>query len=112
GSAGGDQRVGDQRSLYPSFRPVSDPAWSGPDPTGTAYTTSTTPATVTLRPNHLHNANIPSDQRSLQRWFDPTAFAPPTPGSFGTAAQGVIIGPGISTLHGGMSREFLVFHEP
>jgi hypothetical protein len=46
----------------------------------------------------------------LQRWFDPTAFAPPTPGFFGTAAPGVIIGPGISTLHAGISRDF-VFHE-
>ena len=87
------------------------PAWSGPDPTGTAFTTSATPATVTLRPNHLSNANLPADQRSLQKWFDPAAFAPPTPGFFGTAAQGVIIGPGISTLHGGLSREFRLFQE-
>lgn len=86
------------------------PLWSGPDPTGTAFTTSSTPATVTMRPNHLRNANLSSDQQSVQRWFDPTAFGPPTPGSFGTAAQGVILGPGINTLHAGVSREF-VFRE-
>jgi hypothetical protein len=51
------------------------------------------------------------EQRSLQRWFDPSAFAAPTPGFFGTAAQGVIIGPGIRTLHAGLSREFRLFQE-
>lgn len=87
------------------------PTWSGPDPTGTAYTTSTTPTTVTIRPNHLRDANLPVDRRSVEQWFDPTAFAPPTPGSFGTAAPGVIIGPGINTLHTGLSREFPLFQE-
>jgi len=29
------------------------PTWTGPDPTGTAYTTSRTPAQVTIRPNYL-----------------------------------------------------------
>jgi hypothetical protein len=75
------------------------PYWSGPDPTGTAYTDSLTPATVRIRPNILHNPNLPGDQRSVSMWFDPTAFAAPTPGSFGTSAKGVIIGPGSSVQH-------------
>jgi hypothetical protein len=87
------------------------PTWSGPDPTGTAFTSNSTPATVTIRPNQLRDANLPSGRRSVQQWFDPTAFAPPTPGSFGTSAPGVIIGPGINTLHAGVTREFRFFQE-
>jgi hypothetical protein len=75
------------------------PAWSGPDPTGTAYTTSSTPATVTIRPDHLRDANLSKDQRSLNRWFDVSAFAAPQAGSFGTSARGVIKGPGTNIMH-------------
>ncbi|HUS06692.1 MAG TPA: TonB-dependent receptor [Bryobacteraceae bacterium] len=75
------------------------PFWNGPDPTGTRYSASSTPARVTLRPNMLRNPNLPSGERSVTRWFDATAFGPPTPGSFGTSAKGVIIGPGSTVTH-------------
>jgi hypothetical protein len=82
------------------------PQWTGPDPTGTAFTTSRTPAQVTIRPDYLHSALLDSSARSTSRWFDPTAFGPPVPGAFGTAAKGVIIGPGSSVLHLGISKQF------
>ena len=82
------------------------PTWTGPDPTGTGFTTSRTPPNVTIRPNQLRDPNLPSDQRSIDRWFDPTAFGPPTPGSFGTAARGVIIGPGSHVWHAGLYKAF------
>jgi len=82
------------------------PFWTGSDPTGTAFTASRTPAQVTIRPNHLRDANLPTSQRSTGRWFDPTAFAPPTPGSYGTAAKGVIKSPGSSTWNLGLNKWF------
>ncbi len=91
------------------------PQWTGPDPTGTAFTSSRTPAQVTIRPNHLRNANLPEDQRSPGRWFDCgmigrefvcPAFGPPTPGFFGTAARGVIKGPGSEVWHAGVAKYF------
>jgi hypothetical protein len=75
------------------------PYWTGPDPTGTAYTDSLTPATVRLRPNIYGNPNLPSGQRSVSQWFNPAVFGAPTPGSFGTSGKGVIIGPGSSVWH-------------
>jgi hypothetical protein len=82
------------------------PLWTGPDPTGTAFTSSGTPAQVTIRPNQLRDSNLPSSERSVDRWFDPTAFAPPLPGAFGSAAKGVIKGPGSEIWNVGFAKSF------
>lgn len=86
------------------------PQWTGPDPTGTAYTGTKTPAQVTIRPDILRNPNLPKDQRSTERWFDPTAFAAPPVGRFGTSAKGVIKGPSSSVVHAGLAKWFRI-HE-
>ena len=80
------------------------PLWSGPDPTGAAFTSSRTAATVTIRPDILRDPNLPPDQRTVGRWFDPTAFAPPQAGRFGTSAKGVIIGPGNAVFDAGLAK--------
>jgi hypothetical protein len=72
------------------------PVWTGPDPTGTSYTTTTAPPSVTIRPNCLANGNLPADQQSINGWFNAAAFGAPSPGQFGTCGPGVIFGP---TLH-------------
>jgi hypothetical protein len=84
--------------------------WTGPDPTGTAYTANRTPAQVTIRPDQLRDANLPADQRTVNRWFDGSAFAPPQAGNFGTAAKNTIKGPGVTVLNGGLSKYFQI-HE-
>ena len=84
------------------------PLWTGPDPTGTAYTTNSAPATVTIRPNILSNPNLPSDQRSVNNWFNPAAFAPPTPGQFGTSGPGVIVGPSFNVWDAGVFKRFTI----
>ena len=61
---------------------------------------------MTIRPNYLHNTNLDSSNRSTSRWFDPAAFSPPTQGAFGTAGKGVIIGPGSSVMHLGITKQF------
>jgi hypothetical protein len=82
------------------------PLWTGPDPTGTAFTTSATPAQVTIRPNQLSDPNLPAGERTTDQWFDQTAFAPPTPGSFGTANKGIIHGPGSDVWDVGFAKHF------
>jgi hypothetical protein len=69
------------------------PQWTGPDPVGIAFTTSRTPPNVTLRPDILRDPNLPAGQRTPERWFDISAFAPPQPGAFGTSSRGTIFGP-------------------
>ncbi len=84
------------------------PQWTLADPTGTAVTSSRTPAQVTIRPNHLRDANLAPSQRSVDRWFDPAAFAAPTPGSYGNAAKGVIKSPGSEIWNFGVFKTFHV----
>jgi hypothetical protein len=85
------------------------PTWTGPDPTGTRYTSSTTtPATTTIRPNALCNGNLPSDQRMVHAWFNAFCFTASSPGSFGTSAPGVIIGPGLSSFDTGLFKAFRI----
>ena len=82
------------------------PSWTGPDPTGTVFTSNSTPAQVTIRPNQLANAAIENPSRD--RWFNPAAFAPPTPGFFGTSAKGVIIGPTLIAISGSVAKYFTI----
>ena len=66
------------------------PLWSGPDPPGTAFTASRTPANVTIRP--------------VNRWFNASAFGAPPAGRFGTSAKGTIKGPGVNVWHAGFYK--------
>ena len=82
------------------------PAWTGPDPTGTAFSGNATRPIVTIRPDHLRDANLPGDQRTLNRWFDASAFAAPPVGRFGNSAKGVIKGPQVNIWHIGLFKSF------
>jgi hypothetical protein len=61
-------------------------------------------AQVTIRPDQLRSPNL--DNPTIARWFDPTAFAPPAPGFFGTSAKGVIKGPGRNNLDVSLLKYF------
>jgi hypothetical protein len=82
------------------------PLWNGPDPTGTAFSANASRPVVTIRPDHLRDANLPDDQRSVNRWFDASAFGAPPIGRFGTAAKGVIKGPHVNVWHAGIFKWF------
>src|SRR4029079_5657467 len=82
------------------------PLWTGPDPTGTAFTSNTTPANVTIRPDLLRNPDLSDSQRTIDRWFDASAFAAPQAGKFGTSAKGVIVGPSSTVFHAGLAKQF------
>jgi Carboxypeptidase regulatory-like domain len=87
------------------------PLWTGPDPTNTAYTTSTTPAVVTVRPNELCNPNLPGGQRSVNAYYNVSCFGAPTPGQFGSSAKGVIKGPAVFNLDAGIYKHFAFSNE-
>lgn len=80
--------------------------WTGPDPTGTAFTTSASRPVVTIRADQLRDGNLPSDQRTVTRWFDASAFGGPPIGRFGNSAKGVIKGPNVNVWHMGLFKSF------
>jgi hypothetical protein len=86
------------------------PFWTGDDPANIYFTDSDTPASITIRPDILKNPNLPKAQKSLDRWFDTSAFAAPKAGRFGTSGKGVIKGPGVNVWSAGLAKEFM-FHE-
>lgn len=64
--------------------------------TVTAADTSGAGAFTVLRADRLADGNLPGDQRTIERYFDTSAFAAPVPGKFGTSGRNVLIGPGIN----------------
>jgi len=96
----GDWKISSKNSYESGL--FFSPSWTGADPTGTAFTSSSTPAQVTIRPNQLANAKL--DNPTRDRWFNPAAFSAPTPGFFGTSAKGVIIGPTLVALGASLQK--------
>jgi hypothetical protein len=62
-----------------------------------ANTTNAFPAGP-LRPNLVGNPDLPSDQRTLSRWFNTAAFANPANFTFGNSPRSVLRGPWLATL--------------
>ncbi|HEU4693021.1 MAG TPA: hypothetical protein VFS23_31880, partial [Vicinamibacterales bacterium] len=50
------------------------------------------------RPDQLREANLSSDQRRPEQWFDTSAFVLPAPFSFGSAPRNSVLGPGFTNL--------------
>jgi hypothetical protein len=70
------------------------------------------------RPNRIGNGTLPSDQQTVDRWFDTTAFVAldPTPGRpgfvpnqiFGNSGVGIIRGPGFVNLDVNLAKDFRI----
>jgi hypothetical protein len=58
------------------------------------------------RPDRVGSGVLPSDQRSLQRWFDTPAFTQPPNGVFGNAARNVLYGPGRVNVDASLFKDF------
>jgi hypothetical protein len=82
------------------------PVWSGADMAGTAYTKSATRPTVSRRPDVIANPNLSGGRRTVQSWFDKAAFTLPAAGQFGSAARGIVIGPGVNAWNMNFNKDF------
>ena len=68
------------------------------------------------RPNRIADGTLPSDQRTVDRWFDTNAFVPCVdPGSgfvpnqiFGNSGVGILRGPGLVNLDFNLAKDFAV----
>jgi hypothetical protein len=74
------------------------PSYSGSDPSGTN--------TVGGLPDRIANGNMPSSQRTIDHWFDASAFAVPQLGYFGNASPYSLVGPGLNVHNVTVSKNF------
>ncbi len=58
------------------------------------------------RPNRLKNGNLPTSERTIDRWFDLTAWASPALFNYGNSGRGILVGPGNVNVDFGLQREF------
>jgi len=58
------------------------------------------------RPDFIRDGTLPSDQRSLQRWFDPTAYATPRQYTFGNTGRDTLFGPGRTNVDMSLFKDF------
>ncbi len=95
-------------TTFQSGNPFSAIDTSDPSLTGTPQMS---------RPDVLRDPNLPSDQRTPQRWFDTSAFARfvasasrATP-NFGTAGRNILSADGIVNFDIGLSKDFKLGEE-
>jgi hypothetical protein len=88
---------------------VLETAESGPVFTAitTANITNAFPA-GTLRPNLLREAALPSEQRTVGRWFDTSAFANPAPLTFGNSPRSGLRGAPVVTTDATLGKSFFL----
>ncbi len=116
--------IGKGRRFLPDMNPALDALFGGWQlsslfyydagryftPTFTGRDISGTGITGAQRPDRVQNGNLPSGQRTLDRWFDTGAFLIPAAnsGRFGTSARNVLVGPTSKVLHGSLAKKFRI----
>jgi hypothetical protein len=80
------------------------PGFSGVDPSNTNRRSG--------RPDRIADGNLPTSDRTIDHWFDTTAFVAPAAGigRFGNSGAYILEAPGINVFHFGANKEF-VLHE-
>jgi Carboxypeptidase regulatory-like domain len=71
----------------------------------TAQNTNGVGPLFSQRPDQVGNPNLPVDQRNNSRFFNVSAFALPPGDSFGNAARGTIVGPGLLNVNAAFGRQ-------
>ena len=56
------------------------------------------------RPDQVRDPNLPGGDRSVERWFDTSAFALPSLFSFGSAPRNSVLGPGYASVDLAVAR--------
>lgn len=59
------------------------------------------------RPDQLRDANLASNERRPERWFDTSAFAVPLPYTFGSAPRNSVIGPGFANVDFSIAKSWM-----
>jgi hypothetical protein len=58
------------------------------------------------RPDRIADGNLPNDERTVERWFNTAAFRDPILGTYGSAGDGILRGPGLVNWDVGVYKNF------
>jgi hypothetical protein len=58
-------------------------------------------------PNRIRDGNLPDDQRSINQWFDVSAFTIPANYTYGNSGRNILTGPGFRNLDVKLAKNFL-----
>jgi hypothetical protein len=58
------------------------------------------------RPNRISSGVLPGNQQSIGEWFNPSAFAIPSPAAWGDAGRNILRGPGNETVDAALAKSF------
>lgn len=62
-------------------------------------------------PNRIGNGELPSDQRTIQRWFDTSAFVAPPAFTYGNSGINILRGPGFGSVDFATHKNFRLWNE-
>ncbi len=79
---------------------------SGPPINVTTTTNNTNSFSTAQHPNVVGNSVLPSDQRTVNQWFNTAAFAQPAIYTFGNAARNDVRAPGLFDIDLSLGRTF------
>ncbi|MDQ2949827.1 MAG: TonB-dependent receptor, partial [Acidobacteriota bacterium] len=74
--------------------------------TPTMQTSTLNTGTGSQFPNRVASGELPSDQRSIDRWFDASAFVAPGQFTFGNSGRNILYGPGTKQLDLSLFKSF------
>jgi hypothetical protein len=60
------------------------------------------------RPNRIGDGTLPSSQRTIDHWFDTTAFLVQPQYTYGNAGRNILFGPGLKNLDLSLSKSFAI----
>ncbi len=61
---------------------------------------------TTARPDRLRDGSLPAGQRSVNHWFDTSAFVAPSCPCFGNSGRNILRGPGLFNVDVSIARDF------
>lgn len=80
---------------------ASSGTWQSP-----SLAPNTANTTGPLRPNRIAEGNLPAGERTIDRWFDVSAFPAPPPFAYGNSGRNVLRMPGLLVLDALIGRSF------
>jgi hypothetical protein len=104
-----DLPFGRGRTYGANMHPITNAVLGGWQLGGILFVRSGEPFSVTVSgdvanmgttnyANRVGNGNLPSSERSIDRWFDTTAFTVPAQYTIGNAGRNILYGPGSTSM--------------